>query len=118
MAKIIIGSRLPHGLVLTHPQRPAEKVTIKGLNSINTKNAKTGLWSGASDFYTTTEIDADFWAAWKLTNAKNFKPLESGAIWEAPNITIAQGKAREVKKERTGFEPADPAKYGVKTAEK
>jgi hypothetical protein len=118
MAKdlVIIGSRLPHGLILTHPQRPSEKIEVKGLSSLQVKNKKTGLWSASSNFYATTEVDADFWAAWKMANSKNFKPLESGALFEAPNLTLAAGKAREVKKERTGFEPADPEKFGVEPA--
>ena len=108
MAKIIIGCRLPNGLTLHHPITK-EAVTLAGLHSSKIIGAT----------HVTTEVDADFWEAWK-EKFKDYAPLKSGAIFEARNETDATSKAKELRKEKTGFEPMatdgkDARASGVKT---
>lgn len=107
MAKILIGCRLPNGLILQHPESKA-KVTIAGLHSSKIIGAK----------HITTEVDAEFWAAWKAAYASDFKPLKTGAIFEAASASAAESKAKELEKEKTGFEPMAKEALGVKPSEK
>lgn len=111
MAKefVLIGCRLPHGLVLRHPspEHKDETVTLEGL-----KDSKV---IGAT--YVTTKVDAEFWATWK-TAYSDFQPLRTGAIFEARSDDEAKFKAKSLTKEKTGFEPMKPEDGGVKPAEK
>lgn len=108
MAKIIIGCRLPNGLTLHHPVT-GEAVTLDGLHKSKIIGAT----------HVSTEVDAEFWDAWK-TKFKDYAPLKAGAIFEARSETDALAKAKELRKERTGFEPMqtdgkDQRASGVKT---
>lgn len=106
MAKgtVVIGCKLPHGLVLTHK---GVKVILEGLNKSRIIGAN----------YVTNQVDAEFWAAWKLEN-KDFEPLKSNAIFEASGVREAEDKAKELEKEKTGFEPMPKEVPGIKTATK
>jgi hypothetical protein len=96
MAKtILIGCRLPNGLVLQVGKNP-NRVTIDGVNKSNIIGAN----------FMTTEVDESFWLAWKAENS-DFKPLKSGAIFEASSPREATDKAKELKGEKTGFEQID-----------
>jgi hypothetical protein len=103
--KVIIGSKLPNGLILRHPLKDSiVEVEIKGLNS-----APMGA-NGARVIipYATTEVDKDFWEAWKLVHdheSRPFAPLASGAIFEAKTQEAASKIAKERSKEKTGLEP-------------
>lgn len=111
MAKIVIGCKLPNGLtlVLRNKEKETEdRVTLLGLNSSKIIGAN----------YITTEVDADFWAQWKASVGANYAPLKSNAIFEARNETEALAKAKEFRKEKTGFEPMQPESLGVKPADK
>ena len=103
---VIVGCRLPHGLIIENPLNLAEKATLRGLNST--------LIIGAT--HATTEIDADLWAAWKAVHSKH-PAVTSGAIFEAGNQRDAEAKAKELAKEKTGFEPMPQSAEGVKPAD-
>jgi hypothetical protein len=107
MARIIIGCRLPNGLTLTHPISK-EKVTLDGLYKAKIVGST----------HVSTEVDADFWEAWKASMGKDYAPLKSGAIFEARNETEAIAKAKDLRKEKTGLEPMAQDAGGVKKAEK
>lgn len=108
MAKtIIIGCKLPHGLILEHPTNPAHKVTLNGANKASIIGAG----------YATTEVDEEFWAAWKTAAGADFAPLQSGAIFEAKNQNDMFAVAREKANEKTGFEPLPQNGDGVSKAE-
>jgi hypothetical protein len=108
MAKVLIGCRLPNGLVLQHPNpEVAVRVRLNGKFSSKIIGATHG----------TTEVDADFWEVWKKAYA-NYQPLKSGAIFEARSETESAAKAKELSKELTGFEPMKQDAAGVKPAEK
>ncbi len=104
---ILIGCRLPHGLVLSNPLKKGDKVTLAGLNSSRIIGAD----------HVTTEVDAELWAAWKLTREKS--PLfTSGAIFEARSESDAASIAKELRKEKTGLDAMPKDAAGVKPAEK
>ncbi len=109
--KVIIGSKLPTGLVLKHPKSPSLKIVLKGLNSSKIIGAT----------FVTTEVSAEFWEAWKAAHSHAthpFQPLASGAIFETKNEASAGAVAKEYAKRKTGLEPLDPTAGGVKPASK
>ena len=103
---VVIGCKLPHGIVLHSPVDPTKKVTIKGLNS-----------SELIVPYVLTPVDADFWTEWEMANAK-FQPLVSKALFVAKNKADADAMGKELQRERTGLETINPDSHGIKTAEK
>ena len=103
---IIIGCRLPNGITLSHPKNPKQIVTLNGLNK--------SLIIGAN--HVTTEVDSAFWTAWKAAN-KEFTPYATNNIFEATSVKNAADTAKELTKEKTGFEPMthdDMEHFGVK----
>lgn len=115
MATVRIGSKLPISLILKHPLKATQTVEIRGLNSA--PRGTNGQPIAVP--YITTEVDAQFWAEWKIANQhpeRPFKPLTSGAIFEAKTEEAAEKVYREREKEKTGLEPARSSEFGVKTA--
>lgn len=109
---IVIGCKLPHGLILDHPLDPSKKVELNGLNRARIIGAT----------YATTEVDADFWNEWKTVH-KDFPAVQSGAIFEAKSQADAVAVAKELEGEKTGFEPmaqdgTDERAAGVKSVDK
>jgi hypothetical protein len=97
---ILIGCRLPNGLILHHPDS-TKNVTVKLEGTLRPPTAD-GLYLPAKMF-ATTEVDAEFWALWKAAYV-GFPPLKNRAVFEARSDQEATGKAKEVAKEKTGFE--------------
>lgn len=108
MADLIIGCRLPHGIILENPDPEAPKVEIevKGLNSSNIIGAE----------YMTTPVDADFWALWSKFH-KDSPLLKSGSLFAVKDESSAKSKAKELKDEKTGFEPMPQNGPGIKKAD-
>jgi hypothetical protein len=114
---ILIGSKLPTGLILHHPLDPTIKVTIRGLNGA----ARGTNGQPISVPYVLTEVDEEFWEAWKAahdTPRTTFPPLKSGGLFEAKDEASAKSIAREFEKHKTGLEPLNHAEGGVKPADK
>ena len=114
MAKetILIGCRLPNGIVLQHPKNPNVTVELAGTYG---KKTEAGIYLPPVQ-YSTTAVDAEFWAEWKAAHV-GFAPLKNRAIFEARSEQEVGTKARESEKVPTGFEPMtheDAAKIGVK----
>ena len=107
---VVVGCKLPHGIIIQHPMDPNKKVELAGKNK--------ALIVGAD--YATTEVDGDFWEQWVAVN-KEFPAVKSGAIFVAKTLTDAAAIAAESKDRKTGFEPMrtdgkDERAAGVKTA--
>ena len=96
---ILIGCRLPNGLVLHHPVNRELTVQLAGTSSAPTEG---GLYLPPKS-YSTTEVDAEFWAAWKAAYV-GFPPMKNRAVFEARSEQEAASKAKEAAKEKTGFE--------------
>lgn len=94
MARVTVGCKLPNGIILDHPGNPDNKVVLSGRNK--------SVIVGAD--YATTEVDADFFAAWMDVN-KEFPAVVSGAIFVAKNPNEAAAMAKDLVEETTGFEP-------------
>jgi hypothetical protein len=104
MAKemVLIGCRLPNGLILQHPKNRDIKVKLAGTYEAKSEE---GLYMPPR-LYTTTPVDAEFWAEWKAAYV-GFPPLKNRAVFEARSDDEATQKAKDVKKEKTGFEGMD-----------
>lgn len=114
MATILIGCRLPHGLTIKHPNPDVKaSVTLAGIHS--SKLVKRDGTPAAD--HAVTAVDLELWDAWK-TVYHEFAALKTGAIFEAKNSQEAGLKAKELRSEKTGFEPVDPKSLGVKPADK
>ena len=115
MAKetVLIGCRLPNGLVLHHPKN--RNITVRLAGTYETK-LENGLFVPPKMF-STTVVDAEFWGAWKEAYS-GFPPLKNRAVFEAHSDQEATAKGRELKKEKTGFEPMEQDSIGVKPATK
>src|SRR5487761_58432 len=102
MAKeiILIGCRLPNGLVLHHPKN--KNLTVKLQGTYETK-LDNGLYMPARPF-STTAVDAEFWAEWKAAYV-GFPPLKTRAVFEARSEQEADSKAKNAERVKTGFEP-------------
>jgi hypothetical protein len=100
MAKetVLIGCRLPNGLVLHHPKN--RNITVKLAGTYTTKT-DSGLFIPPQPF-TTTPVDAEFWAEWKAAYV-GFPPLKTRAVFEARSDQEANAKGKDTPK--TGFEP-------------
>ena len=103
---VLIGCKLPHGLILDHPLDPDKKVALNGKNK--------ALIIGAD--YGTTEVDGEFWETWSTVH-KDFPAVRSGAIFEARNATELVAGAKELEGEKTGFEAMPQEAMGVKVAD-
>jgi len=101
--KVIIGCKLPHGIILSHPENAKKTVYINGLNKSKIIGAT----------HTHTEMDEDFWNAWHGAH-KSFPAVKSGAIFVAKSKDEAHGKSREMEGVKTGFEPMPQDAMGVK----
>lgn len=94
--KVVIGCKLPNGIILDHGGKTVE---LRGsripLNEDGSPVSNRLIIGG----YGTTEVDKDFWDAWKTANCpKNkmeswFAPMRSGAIFEAPTQADATATA-------------------------
>lgn len=101
--KVLIGCRLPHGLVLEYR---GVSVTLKGKNSKVLPSV--GIYVPEQDF-ATTEVDADFWEAW-IKEHSTFPAVTSNSIFVAKDPSSAEAVAKELRAESTGFEQLDPIK--------
>jgi len=108
-----IGCRLPTGLVIEI--EGANRVTLEGQRQTQ-KGSKLILLS--EDDYGVTQVDTDFWEAWKKHVGPNYAPLKSGAIFEAVDEKSARSVARELAKKKTGHEPVKQDAPGIKDAAK
>lgn len=112
MAKVIIGCRLPSGLVI---EVGKHKVTLEGQRQAQARSPVILL---SNDDYGVTEVDDSFWDAWKKQVGPEFAPLKSGAIFEAKTQKEAGAKAKDLKEAPTGHEPIKQDADGVKSADK
>jgi hypothetical protein len=92
MANVIVGCKLPHGLVI---KVGGKAVTLNGANS-----------SRIIGGYGLTTVDKDFYEAWK-TEYASFEPLKSGLIFEQANEKSAASQANEQEEIKSGLEPLD-----------
>lgn len=104
---VLIGCRLPHGLILRSPLDSNVTVTLDGLKSSKVIGAT----------YVVTKVDADFWATWKKAYS-DYQPLVNGSIFEARSEDQAKYKGKELAKEKTGFESMAQEQPGIKPATK
>jgi hypothetical protein len=96
---VVVGCRLPNGIVLQHPKNPDMRVTLQGAYA---HKSESGLYMPPRP-YGTTVVDAELWAAWK-EEYQGSPLLKTRAIFEAKSESEAAAKGRELEKEKTGLE--------------
>lgn len=112
MTKIIVACKLPTGLnpgSVTDPE--GVPVIFNGSNHESAKNAGG---------YGLTEVDEASYKAWAkplIECRPQYVPLARGLIFTATTRERAEAQGREQSETLTGFEPADPEKFGVKADE-
>lgn len=105
-ATVTVGCKLPHGLIA---EVGKESVTFLGSNA-------SELIGGHG---ITENVSKAFWDAWVAQMSDWFEPLKQGFIFAYESEKSTYSKAKEMAKEKTGFEqliPKDP-NNGVKPAE-
>lgn len=116
MAKVLIGCKLPNGLVMEivtpqkqlgalHPAPRGKFVKLNGSASVN--GGRISRINQAPE-YGTTLVEAEFAAAWFKANA-DLPVVQTGTVFVADNERDFASKVREGLAESSGFEPIDPA---------
>ena len=115
---VLIGCRLPHGIVLEIENAVSKEVTKVTLNGQNKSPAfeYTEMVVLQRDHFGITEIDAGFWEKWLAANA-DFAPFKANAIFVAKDEKSIKSQAAELRTEPTGFEATAQDAGGVVTAE-
>lgn len=107
---IVIGCRLPHGLVLSVPG--AQDVTLNGANKSPAFQYDGAVIVLNPEHYGSTEVDKSFWDTWLSLNPE-FPAVKSGALFVANSQRDADAKNRELLAEKTGFEAMAKSAPGV-----
>jgi hypothetical protein len=102
---VIIGSKLPVGIFLEHPLDPSKKIEVLGLNK--------SLIIGAP--FNKTVVNREIWEAWKAANESS-RLLKSKSIFDAGNEDEFDGKSKDFKAQKSGFEPCEQNGGGVTVA--
>lgn len=97
-AKVVIGCKLPHGLILTVN---GVSVALNGTNS-------TDIVGG---YGITPDVDSAFFDAWCRANSQH-PALGGGFIFAHGTTAEAKAQAKDNAENRNGFEGIDPAKPG------
>lgn len=109
---VTIGCRLPNGLILEIAGKG--QVELAGQRQAQ---ARSPIILLSEDDYGVTQVDADFWEAWKKQVGPDFAPLRSQAIFEAVDDKSVKARVRELAKEKTGHEPMSQDAKGIEKAE-
>lgn len=99
MPQIIIGCKLPNGLIL---ELDDKRVILNGANS--------AIIIGGHGI--TENVDADFWAAWLAKN-KGMSFVKAGHVFAHEKPANVAAQAKERASEKTGFEGANPEAPGA-----
>ncbi len=114
-SRVTVYCKTPHGLVaeLTNTAGEVKRVVFNGANHVS---AERGLVLG---YGVTENVDAEFYDAWAKANAKRLF-LVNRAVYATRDVASAAAKAKELEKEKLGFEGLDPEKPGpgLKKADK
>lgn len=99
-ATVVVGCKLPHGLIIQHAGR---KVVLAGSNA-----------EGAIGGYGLTRgVDKEFFEGW-LKDHASFEPVAKDLVFAVGQESAARGTASERKGEKNGFEPLDPTNPGAR----
>lgn len=121
---VYVGCRLPHGLLLqltkayeqkenvlgggvrtfTIHRRVGEKIKLNGIALGKGERPRFTLANGAA----ITKVPADFWAQWLEQNADS-DVVKNQLVFAQSSEDSTRANARELKKEKTGFEPINPS---------
>jgi len=106
MSKVIVGCKLPHGLILELGIEKGIKTEAYAAVTLNGSNAK-GLVT--ADGFGLTTVDEAFMTEW-LRLHKTHPAVKEGLIYTAPTMDAAQAESHDRRDLRTKLEPMDPNK--------
>ena len=107
-ATVVIGCKLPNGLILEMGKVNDEnyqRVILNGSNARRVLGPDAVVIAG----YGLTTIAKDFWDAWRKKNSK-LKFVRDGHVFEHTTEASARDHAKDMAGLRTGLEPVDPLK--------
>jgi hypothetical protein len=113
MPTLIIGCRLPNGLILDLGDNKTPSVELAGQRQAQ---ARSPIVTLGEDDYGTTVVDVSFWEAFKKRVGPDFAPITSGAIFEAKNTKEATAIHKDIKGKKTGHEPLEQEVGDIKKA--
>jgi len=105
-ATVTVGCKFPNGLML-ELGKPGVSEGPHAYRRVFLKGANTALIQNVAGGYGLTEVDADFWEAWKK-KFQHLSAIRDGHVFAQADVASAQAMAIEHEKERTGMEPLDP----------
>lgn len=124
MTNVVIGCKLPHGLVMeivepgkddtgkfgTMPGPVGTRVTLNGAHSVPRSKGALGEYPSLKVYpYGLTVVDEAFWKAWHARH-KDFSFVKDGLVFVAADQKAAMAMAKErVGSVSTGLEPLSPA---------
>ena len=94
---VVIGCKLPHGIILQDPADKTKTVAVKGAKSTNI----------IGGFGLTEGVPKDFWDRWKEAN-KALSFVKECLIWAYGKEGDAERKGEELRDKKHGMEPIDP----------
>lgn len=96
---IVLGCKLPHGIILELPNRKGKRYTLRGTNAARI----------VGGYGITPGIPKSFWDEWLTLNGDH-PAVRNGSVFPEKNVERAEAKAKEMRRVRTGLEPIDPLK--------
>lgn len=102
-ATVIVGCKLPHGLVMELGKVGDEKYKRHVLFGAN-GNSKGAIVAGG---FGITTVPADFWEQWTKKN-RHLELLKNGAVFAQEGLEDTKAAAVATAGIRTGLEPLNP----------
>jgi len=101
---VIVGCKLPHGLILElkRPNGETERVTVAGMNAVRI----------VGGYGLTPNVSKEFWDAWIKKNHRH-AALANGTLFIHTDGKSAESMAKERRDVASGFEAIDPLKNGM-----
>lgn len=106
---VAVGCKIPNGLVLDYN---GVNVELKGGRVALDEDGRPLSDRETPGGFGITEVDADFWEAWKKAN-EGLCFLKDGTLFAIPELKDAKTMAKELKDTKTGLEPLDRTKSPV-----
>lgn len=98
---VVVGCKLPHGIVLEAGRYGDPNYTRVRLNGSNSARVVGG--------YGLTDVSRDFWETW-YKGHRNLGFVRDGFVFVHGDEASAAAHAREQAGKRTGLEPLDPTR--------
>lgn len=105
---VSVGCKLPHGIHLDIRElgQPTKRVTIKGINSLQTGLIRVSTIGG---FAVTENVPKEFFHEWMRRNAEH-SAVRNKLIFAHDQLASVRSMGEEFEGQQTGLEPINPHK--------